>query len=198
MHQFFQKKTGISPFLAFANEGSFIGAGKLLSKGSSFSGALFMGQHPDLIFSPNHSNTTNGLLLEYQTLFDEKEISIQVGAMNEDRSMLGTSFNGAYGHLDDSLTYFSGVSSSFNLLNFKVLASYYYGITDPNLLEQEETEKGGARQRERNRRGNEPEKKRRKKTKQGSKTLERKRPTKPERKQETEAGEEEPRDRSKD
>ena len=53
--------------------------------------------------------------------------------MNEDRSMLGTSFNGAYGHLNDSLTYFSGVSSSFNLLNFKVLASYYYGITDPNL-----------------------------------------------------------------
>ena len=133
MHQFFQKKTGISPFLAFANEGSFVGAGKLLSKGSSFSGALFTGQHPDLIFSPNHSNTTNGLLLEYQTLIDEKEISIQIGAMNEDRSMLGTSFNGAYGHLNDSLTYFSGVSSSFNLLNFKVLASYYYGITDPNL-----------------------------------------------------------------
>ena len=33
--------------------------------------------------------------------------------------MLGSSFRGAYGRLDDTLTYFSGINSSFVFSNFK-------------------------------------------------------------------------------
>ena len=47
--------------------------------------------------------------------------------------MLGSSFRGAYGRLDDTLTYFSGINSSFTFSNFRFMGSYFYGMSKPDL-----------------------------------------------------------------
>ena len=133
LNQFFGREERASPFLNFAKEGSFLGAGKSLSRRSAISGALFTGRHPDLAYLPNHDQKSSGLVIEYQTLLENKEVSFQSGVLLESSAMLGSSFRGAYGRLDDTLTYFSGINTSFNFLNFRLMGSYFYGMTKPDL-----------------------------------------------------------------
>jgi hypothetical protein len=72
-------------------------------------------------------------VIEYQTLLENKEVSFQSGVLLESSAMLGSSFRGAYGRLDDSLTYFSGINTTFNFSNFRLMGSYFYGMTKPDL-----------------------------------------------------------------
>ena len=64
---------------------------------------------------------------------ENQEISFQSGVLAESSAMLGSSFRGAYGRLDDSLTYFSGINTTFNFSNFRLMGSYFYGMTKPDL-----------------------------------------------------------------
>ena len=133
LNQFFGNEENASPFLNFAKEGSFLGAGKSISNKSSISGAFFSGKHPDLIYFPNHNQKSSGLVFEYQALLNKQELSFQSGVLSETSAMLGSSFRGAYGRLDDTLTYFSGLSSSFVFSNFRLMGSYFYGMSKPDL-----------------------------------------------------------------
>ncbi len=133
LNQFFGREESTSPYLNFAKEGSFLGAGKSLSRRSAISGAFFTGRHPDLAYLPNHDQKSSGLVVEYQTLLENKEVSFQSGVLLESSAMLGSSFRGAYGRLDDSLTYFSGINTTFNFSNFRLMGSYFYGMTKPDL-----------------------------------------------------------------
>ena len=133
LNQFFGREENASPFLNFSKEGSFLGAGKSISNKSSISGAFFSGKHPDLIYFPNHNQKSSGLVFEYQTLLNKQELSFQSGVLSESSAMLGSSFRGAYGRLDDTLTYFSGINSSFTFSNFRFMGSYFYGMSKPDL-----------------------------------------------------------------
>tara|TARA_Y100000590_G_scaffold204472_1_gene231918 strand:+ start:561 stop:2990 length:2430 start_codon:yes stop_codon:yes gene_type:complete len=133
LNQFFGNEENASPFLNFAKEGSFLGAGRSLTNRSSISGAFFSGKHPDLVYFPNHNKKSSGLVFEYQTLLNKQELSFQSGVLSESSAMLGSSFKGAYGRLDDTLTYFSGLNSSFIFSNFRLMGSYFYGMSKPNL-----------------------------------------------------------------
>ena len=136
LNQFFGREESTSPFLNFAKEGSFLGAGKSILRSSSISGAFFTGKHPDLMYFPNHNKTSSGLVVEYQALLNNQEISFQSGVLSESSAMLGSSFRGAYGRLDDTLTYFSGINSSFVFSNFKLMGSYFHGMSKPKLDQQ--------------------------------------------------------------
>ena len=136
LSQFFGREENASPFLNFAKKGSFLGAGKSLSRRSSISGAYFSGRHPDLVYFPNHDQKSSGLVVEYQALLENQEVSFQSGVLSETSAMLGSSFRGAYGRLDDTLTYFSGINTSFNFSNFRLMGSYFYGMTKPDLDQQ--------------------------------------------------------------
>jgi len=133
LNQFFGSEENASPFLNFSKEGSFFGAGKSISNRSSISGVFFSGKHPDLIYFPNHNKKSSGLVFEYQALLDKQEVSFQSGVLSESSAMLGSSFRGAYGRLDDTLTYFSGLNSSFIFSNFRLMGSYFYGMSKPDL-----------------------------------------------------------------
>ena len=133
LNQFFGSEENASPFLNFAKEGSFLGAGKSISNKSSISGAFFSGKHPDLIYFPNHNQKSSGLVFEYQALLNKQELSFQSGVLSESSAMLGSSFRGAYGRLGDTLTYFSGINSSFIFSNFRLMGSYFYGMSKPDL-----------------------------------------------------------------
>ena len=107
-----------------------------MSDRSSISGAFFTGRHPDLVYFPNHDQKSSGLVVEYQTLLENHEISFQSGVLAESSAMLGSSFTGAYGRLDDTFTYFSGINTSLNFVNLKLKGSYFYGMTKPDLIQQ--------------------------------------------------------------
>ena len=133
LNQFFGNEQNASPFLNFAKEGSFLGAGKSISNRSSISGVIFSGKHPDLIYFPNHNEKSSGLVFECQALLNKQELSFQSGVLSESSAMLGSSFRGAYGRLDDTLTFFSGLNSSFVFSDFRLMGSYFYGMSKPDL-----------------------------------------------------------------
>ncbi len=134
IHNFFgRSENALSPFLNFANDGTFFGGGKSISNGSSFSGAFFTGKHPDLLYFSKHNPTNSGLVFEYNKKMENKDISFQTGVLKESSAMLGSSFTGAYGSLSDALTYFSGIDTSFNVRDVHFQGSYFYGVTNTDL-----------------------------------------------------------------
>ena len=105
-----------SPYLEMVNAGSFIGAGKNLSKRQVLSGSLFTGVPRRNKILDMNQKKTKGLMVEYKLISEGSHLSFQSGFLKEDAFILGSSFSGGFGSLNSSNTYFSGFSS---LMNFK-------------------------------------------------------------------------------
>ena len=115
------------------NAGSFIGAGKNLSKRQVLSGSLFTGVPRTNKILDMNQEKTKGLMVEYKLISEGSHLSFQSGFLKEDAFILGSSFSGGFGSLNSSNTYFSGFSSLMNFKKLNVLASYFHGETSPRL-----------------------------------------------------------------
>ena len=122
-----------SPYLEMVNAGSFIGAGKNLSKRQVLSGSLFTGVPRRNKILDMNQKKTKGLMVEYKLISEGSHLSFQSGFLKEDAFILGSSFSGGFGSLNSSNTYFSGFSSLMNFKKLNVLASYFHGETSPRL-----------------------------------------------------------------
>jgi len=131
--RFMRYKDYESPYLDFVNEGTFIGGGKRISDSSSILTSLFKGVPASNRIFGLKQEDTRGLLFEYKLKSDTTLLSIQSGLLEENASLLGSSFNGAFGSITDSKTYFSGFNSSFSFSNLRLLGSFFHGQTDPDL-----------------------------------------------------------------
>ena len=124
-----------SPFLDFTSRGSFIGGGMKLGNGAVVSGAYFKGNHEEEEMSVIKLPSTSGVLIEYKENYNNSLMALQVGVLEEPDSFMGSSFNGGYGSIDKTLTYFSGLQASRSFSKFYATGSLFYGKTQTNLSE---------------------------------------------------------------
>ena len=124
-----------SPFLDFVSEGSFIGGGIDIGAYSSFSGVLFKGNHEEEESLVIKLPSSSGLQLEYKENFKNSFFSLQTGLLRESESILGGSFSGGYGSIDESVTYYSGLQASHAFSRFYATTSAFFGKTHTNLSE---------------------------------------------------------------
>jgi len=125
-----------SPFLKLAAKGSFVGTEFNVNSIDSFSAVAFQGKNPEgeylLLKQPDKS----GLLIEYKRSFPKTQFSLQTGILQEPKGFLGSSVSGAYGDIDESDTFFSGLQILSEFNNFYTTGSLFYGKTDTNFKEQ--------------------------------------------------------------
>jgi len=124
-----------SPFLDFASSGSFIGGGISLGNNSTISGVYFKGNHEEQDSMVIKLPSSSGLLLEFKENSIDSSLSLQIGLLKEPNSLLGSSFNGGYGSIDETQTYFSGVQASHAFSRFYTTGSVFFGETHANLSE---------------------------------------------------------------
>ena len=122
-----------NPYFNFVKDGSFIGGGLRLSDSSRVSGSLFKGFHVDKEIIEDSEINSSGLTLEYLLDLRKSLFSFQGGFLKENSSLLGSSFNGGYGSIDYSETFFSGFNTSLNLSKANLIAAFFIGKTEPNL-----------------------------------------------------------------
>jgi hypothetical protein len=124
-----------SPFLDFVSEGSFIGGGVDIGAYSSFSGVFFKGNHEKEESLVMELPSSSGLHLEYKENFKNSFLSLQTGLLRESESILGGSFSGGYGSIDESFTYYTGLQASRAFSRFYATSSAFFGETHADLSE---------------------------------------------------------------
>jgi subtilisin family serine protease len=118
-----------SPFLNFSSSGSFVGTGMGINSDSFLSAVLFNGKNDEgerLLIQPPDAS---GVLLEYKKNFNNLQVSLQTGFLNEPKSFLGGFVGGAYGDVDSSETYFSGLQVFREFDEFYAYGSFFQGKT---------------------------------------------------------------------
>ncbi len=124
-----------SPFLQLSSRGSFLGAGVQVNQESSLSAVAFKGRNPEEEYLLIKQPESSGLLFEYKKNYPSTQFSLQTGLINEPKGFLGNSIGGAYGNLDKSNTFFSGLQVFYESNNFYTTGSFFYGKTDTNFKE---------------------------------------------------------------
>ena len=123
-----------SPYMAFGEDGTFLGGTLTLSEDSALTASFFSGNQDDMsMFKRKKDN--QGLVVEYKTNLDHVNISVQTGLLTENSGLLGSSFNGGYGNLKESLTYFSGLDALISWKKANFSGSFFVGQTKPKLYE---------------------------------------------------------------
>ena len=121
-----------SPFLDLTSSGSFIGAGLEINSNTDISAVAFKGKNPESERFLKQQPEMSGILLEYKKNSINYQISFQTGLLNEPKAFLGGSLGGAYGDLDESKSYFSGIQALYEFTNFYTSGSLFYGKTITN------------------------------------------------------------------
>ena len=118
--------------MAFGEDGTFLGGTLTLSEDSALTASFFSGNQDDMsMFKRKKDN--QGLEVEYKTNLDHVNISVQTGLLTENSGLLGSSFNGGYGNLKESLTYFSGLDALISWKKANFSGSFFVGQTKPKL-----------------------------------------------------------------
>ena len=132
INEVFGKPELSSPYLGFGENGNFVGGFLSLPKNNKLSASFFAGNHRDKeLFNTDENN--KGLVVEYQRSLSDLIISIQTGILTENSGLLGSSFKGGYGNLNDSLTYFSGIETLLSLQEVKANLTFFVGQTEADL-----------------------------------------------------------------
>ena len=132
--QIFGRSDLSSPYMAFGEDGTFVGGTLSFSENSSLTASFFSGNHADMsMFERKKDN--QGLVVEYQTNLDNFNLSVQAGLLTENSGLLGSSFHGGYGSLEESLTYFSGIDALISWKKVNLSGSLFVGQTRPKLYE---------------------------------------------------------------
>ena len=123
-----------SPYMSFGEDGTFVGGALSFSQNLTLSASFFSGNHADMaIFKRKKDN--QGLVLEFQSSLENSIFSVQTGLLTESSSLLGSSFEGGFGSLQESLTYFSGINALVSWKKINASGSLFVGQTKPKLNE---------------------------------------------------------------
>jgi len=124
-----------SPFLDFVSNGSFMGSRASIGDDSYISGVLFKGtklqEEHLLIKRPD----TIGFMSEYKKIFHHTALSLQVGFLKEPESFMGGTVGGAFGSIEPSKTFFTGLQLSKELPQVYLTGSIFLGDTTSNFKE---------------------------------------------------------------
>ena len=123
-----------SPYMAYGEDGTFVGGTLYFSENNILTASLFSGNHVDMtMFDRKPDN--QGLVVQYQANLDNFNLSLQTGLLSEESGLLGSSFGGGYGSLEESLTYFSGLDALISWKKVNLSGSIFVGHTKPKLNE---------------------------------------------------------------
>jgi hypothetical protein len=117
--------------LALTDKGSFLGAGFNFNK-NIINAFILKGEDPDMERFLQKKPKTSGLIFELKTKFNTSKLSLHSGFLKEPKGFLGNSIEGAFGSLDASETFFTGLETSKDLNKYYLLSTFFYGKTKTN------------------------------------------------------------------
>jgi len=123
-----------SPYMAFGEDGSFLGGAVSFSEKATLTASFFSGNHADMAMFKRKTDN-QGLVLELQSNLENSIFSVQTGLLTEASGLLGSSFDGGYGSLEESFTYFSGLNALISWKKLNASGSLFAGQTKPKLNE---------------------------------------------------------------
>jgi hypothetical protein len=121
------------PFLSLASNGFSAGGEYSITDNLAFENNVFFGA-----FQNEDGDELGGMVVSSAKMnydLEESSLSLELGVMNENSTMLGSSFEGAFALGENNSTYFAGLSGDVNLSNnFTAFANAYIGRTDVNTV----------------------------------------------------------------
>ena len=117
-----------SPYLDFADNGSFFGIRHILSHTKEISFSIFSGEHKEstrYLIKPEESE---GMIVELKLRGYKSLLSLQGGITTEEESLLGNTLSGGFG-LESSQTLFSGVEMSRSFGSLEAKGGLFYGLS---------------------------------------------------------------------
>ena len=122
--------SGLSPSLYFSSNTKKVD----FSEKATLTASFFSGNHADMAMFKRKTDN-QGLVLELQSNLENSIFSVQTGLLTEASGLLGSSFDGGYGSLEESFTYFSGLNALISWKKLNASGSLFAGQTKPKLNE---------------------------------------------------------------